>query len=120
MLDEIKKTINLKHVTHNDGDIAAYDFTILVYENTFTFEVTAEGDVDVLCMNGEDISIENLSDMFFKVDYKMMSLGSIFRACNDENVENEVNEWVGCDMDDEANERAMNSELSSPYMTGRI
>jgi len=120
MLDTIKKTINLNHVSHNEGDIITYDFSILVYENAFKFEVLPSGKVDVLYMNGEDISVENLRDMFFKVDYKMMSLGAIFRACDDADLEYRVQDWVNCDMGDEANERAMNNELSSLKMTGRV
>lgn len=120
MLNTIKNTVNLTHVSHNDGDIITYDFSILVYENTFKFEVLPSGEVDVLYMNGEDISVENLRDMFFKVDYKMMSLGAIFRACDDADLESSVQDWINCDMGDEANERSMKNELSSPQMTGRV
>jgi len=76
----MKQITDTIQITHANAD--TYDFTITVCENDFQFEdIDDTGEVDVVSMNGEVISIENLRNMYFKINDAIISLGALYQRC---------------------------------------
>lgn len=121
-MQEILKSVKLTNVNHNDCDIVCYDFSVEIKQNTFKFEgVSDDGrDIDNLSIDGNDISTDNLHDMYFNIDGKMMALGVVLDLCDNEDLEYKVHDFVAEDATAEGIESAMREELSSPYLTGRV
>lgn len=112
-IEDIKKSINVTHARYSN-QVDTFDFTIEVGENTFKFEEVNDTTCDLLLMNGDDISTENLTDMYFKIDGKMMSLLDIMNACG-KDAYLEAEEWMACDKVDIRDEEQYRHDVQSLY-----